>query len=151
MRFFISPLAFMLAASVFACGSGKTAGNTSPSPSQMTVFVRPDGQANGGRVFYLVVKEVDESQLSKETYEKVEAMVPQGDLDSDVLGIYAVVPGQELKIVLRKPPYLSTGFYLLLTEPEDRWRVLVRQPIGNKYNLWIGKDRVSIAPRMSSW
>lgn len=134
--------------SLCACGGSS---KRLDAPPLMTVVVRPDPSANDGRSFYLIVKEVDEAQFARDTYEKIEAIVPQDNRDPDVIGVYAVSPGTDLRLTMRRPSYRPAGFYLLLTQPEDTWKVLLPMPVGKRYNLWVGKDRASITRRMSTW
>lgn len=145
---FLAVLALVLAVSASACGTKKQL----LAPRIMTVFVRPDAAANDGRVFFMVVKEVDASQLSADTYSEIEKIVLEDDPGPEILGVFSLIPGQERQIYLKKPGYRPAGFYFLFTDPEDRqWKLLLPQPIGLKYNLKITKDKASINRRMSSW
>jgi hypothetical protein len=140
-------IALFLALCTTACGPKKAP----VPPPLLTVYIQPDRSANNGRVFWMVVKEVDEDQFASDTYDKIEAAFLADERDPDVLGVCSVTPGQKRRITVSRPIYRSAGFYFLFTEPGDNWKVLLRHPIGTKHDLIIGKNKASVTKRMSSW
>ena len=140
-------VAAILAVCLCACAPKKP----SQAPLIMTIHIKPDKSANNGEIFWMVIKEVDDDQFSNDTYEMIESTFLAYERGPDVLGVCSVVPGEERQITVIRPSYRPAGFYLLLTEPQDHWKVLLRQPIGSKYDLRVEKYKASVAKRMSSW
>jgi len=140
-------VAVILAVCLCACGPKKP----SLAPLIMTIHIKPDKSANSGGIFWMVVKEVDENQFSNDTYEMIESIFLADERGPDVLGVCSVVPGEERQITVIRPSYRPAGFYFLLTDPHEYWKVLLKQPVGSKYDLRIEKYKASVAKRMSSW
>ena len=137
----------ILAMCMTACGPKKIP----LTPLHVSVYIQPDPSANNGRVFWMVIKEVDENQFANDTYAMIESLFVADEWSPDVLGACYVVPGEKRQITVSRPSYGHAGFYFLFTEPQDSWKVLLRQPVGSKYDLRIGKNKASVAKRMSSW
>lgn len=132
-----------------ACGGGAKAPLTMP---KLQLVVQPHRTANGGEVFYLVIKEVNEKSFAADTYEAIASLVSADRMESEVLGVFPLIPGQQQKIYTEKPSHNSLGLYFLFTNPEDgNWKRMMRQPLAGKYNVLIDKDKVTVKERLGAW
>lgn len=136
-----------LAIALVACGPKKPA----LTPLQMWITIQPDASANSGKVFWMVIKEVDENQFANDTYDRIESTFLAEDWGPDVLGVFPVVPGTERRITITRPTFRHAGFYFLFTEPREYWKVILKQPIGTNYDLRIEEYKASVSRRMSAW
>ncbi|MHC1724564.1 MAG: hypothetical protein AB9866_00825 [Syntrophobacteraceae bacterium] len=138
----------ILALCTAACGPKKP----SLFPLIMIVDIRPSPSANKGEIFWMVIKEVDENQFSHDSYEAIESIVQADDWGPDVLAVCPVIPGQNKRITINKPTYRPAGFYFTFTEPQEYWKVLLRQPLkSSKYRLHIEQYKAYLEPFGSTW
>jgi len=140
-------VAVVLALCMTACGSKKPP----LTPLLMKVYVQPDPSANNGAAFWMVIKEVDENQFHSDTYDQIEATFLEDEWGPEVIGAFPIVPGENRQITVTRPSYRPAGFYFLFTDPKEHWKLLLKQPVGTKYDLHIGKYKASVSKRMSSW
>lgn len=139
----------VLALCMTACG---THGKKLPLlPLKMTVDVRTEPAVNNGEVFWMIVKEVEEDQFARDTYEEIESNVLANQWGPDVLNVSAVVPGGSHKITIQKPTYRPAGFYFLFSWQQYYWKVLIPQPVGSKFRLHIEPHRAYIEPLKGTW
>lgn len=118
------------------------------TPLAMTLDVRSDPAVNNGEVFWMVVKEVDENEFSYDSYDAIAAIVASDTWGPDVLTVCSIVPGRERRLIINQPTYRSAGFYFLFSNPQEYWKVLTHQPIGNhavlhieQYKAWVTSTR----------
>lgn len=106
----------------------------------MLLNIQCDPAANGGQVFYLVVRSVTDRQFLSDTYQSVASLVFAEPPDPAVLGSHAIVPGRRQAIKMVQPTQNALGFYFMFTEPGDQWKRMVSQPVASTYNIRVGGD-----------
>lgn len=116
-----------------------------PPPPQMTISLHSTIQTNGGQLFYLLMRTVNEKQFLADTYQGVADLVFADPPDSSVLGTQVIFPGLDQTFKVVQPVQNSVGFYFLFTNPGDQWKRLVSQPLANAYVIDIDGDRVDIS------
>ncbi|MEN6439498.1 MAG: hypothetical protein ABFD97_13065 [Syntrophobacter sp.] len=139
----------ILALCMTACGGHKR--QLPLIPLKMTVDISTDPAVNNGEVFWMVVREVDADQFSRDTYEEIESNVLANEWGPDVLNVCAVVPGGTHKITIPKPMYRPAAFYFLFSWQQDYWKVLLPQPVKSKCRLHIEQHRAYIEPLKGTW
>lgn len=140
----------LLAMSLAACGHHRNQYIPKP-PVRLTILLHPDFSANNGEVFWVVIKEVDDTRFSNDTYEEIESILSADEWQPDVLSVVDVVPGEERRVSVVKPYQRHVGFYFLVTDPRYCWKALLRNPIGSKCRVRIGQYDAVIDSVGGSW
>lgn len=113
-------------------------GSSSPKPPPMlSLSVDAQSSANGGKLFYFLVRNVNEKQFVLDTYQEVAKKAFADPPDPSVLGVYTVVPGNHQDLSLPKPNQGQTALYFLFTQPGTHWKTLLSEPLADAYSLHI--------------
>jgi hypothetical protein len=130
--FYILPL--LAAALLSACAGG-------PEPPPPLKFnVRAEYQANNGRLFYLLIRGVNEKQFMLESYQDIAAKAFADPPDPSVLGVFSVVPGSKQECTVTQPAQGTVALYFLLTQPGQQWKRLLSTPLDDEYDIEVGAD-----------
>lgn len=120
--------------------------NSGPTPPPPVVFdVTAEYQANGGNLFYLLVRSVNEKQFMTESYQDVASKAFADPPDPTVLGVFSVVPGKEQEYTVSQPATGSVALHFLFTQPGPQWKKLLALPLADEYDVNVSANsQVSI-------
>jgi hypothetical protein len=135
----LAPLLLLLAFT----GCGHT-----PEPPDLRRFLTfqsfPD--TNLGRPFYVVVREVDESQFLTQTYSSLaRSTFPKSD-DETTRAVHFATPGKREQVVVEVPEDKAFAIYALFTSPGDPWKVLLPPPLERSYHFVLDRGTIRQAP-----
>jgi len=124
----------LAAALLGACASGPEP----PPPLKFDVVADPS--ANGGRLFYFMVRGVNEKQFMLDSYQDIAGKAFADPPDPAVLGVFSVVPGAEQEYTVVKPAQGTVALYFLLTQPGTQWKRLLSVPLADEYDVAVAAD-----------
>ena len=110
--------------------------------SRMHFRVTSIPETNHGRAVHAVIRSVTPQEFLTDSYEKMSDMAYSKPKADGVLRSFAIVPGQIKHVRLEKEREKAVGIYFLFSKPGEQWKLLLPQPIGRKYNLYLNKDSV---------
>lgn len=126
----------VLVASIVGCG-----GKHVPPP-EILFTVDSDDETNDGQPFYCAIRSVNANQFLTEGYDGVANMLFANPPNPSVLASFVILPGEEQEIKIKKPGKNDLGFYCFFTEPGDPWKVRLDQPLGEEYQVELGKNNI---------
>jgi hypothetical protein len=71
--------------------------------------------------------------------------------NSSVLASFVILPGEEQELKINKPGKNDLGFYCFFTEPGDPWKIKLDQPLGEEYEIELGKNNILEAEKNGGW
>ncbi|GIW70589.1 MAG: hypothetical protein KatS3mg102_0131 [Planctomycetota bacterium] len=128
------PLVLALAAAAIAgggCASGRA-----------TLRIEAAAQTNDGRPLYMVLRAVDGAEFVTETYEDIAARVFAAPPDPSIIRADVVYPGMVRAIAFDPPERKPIGVYFLFTEPGDRWKTMLQQPLPSTVEIRLGPNTI---------
>ena len=125
---------------VIACVSG--CGKKQVPPPQIKFTIKSKDDTNGGRPFYLTIRNVNANQFLTDTYQGVADMIFSDPPSPTVLAAQAIVPGEKQKIKVPKPDQNDVGIYCFFTDPSDPWKILLQQPLADKYKIVLDLNKI---------
>jgi hypothetical protein len=132
-------LPLSLAALLSACAGGPE------PPPPMQFDVNAEYPANGGRLFYLLVRSVNEKQFMLDGYQDIADKAFADPPDPTVLGVFSVVPGTEMEFTVTQPAQGPVALYFLLTQPGPQWKKLLSPPLEDEYDVAIpANNRIKV-------
>ena len=124
-------LAFLLIVFAFSgCG-----GNSHLMRSKVSLRIKPELNANNGRPFYIVIREVNKTSFLIDGYDEIAEMVYADQQEESLITWCVILPGKENKIKFAKPEKSDLGVYGLFTQPGDNWKIMINKPLGSKYEI----------------
>jgi len=132
---------------VLLSASGCSGRPKTPKPPMMTLNIMPEASANGGQVFYMLVRSTNQKQFLTDGYQTIASLVFTDPADPSVLGVFPVFPDRQQKVKVVQPDQNPVAFYFLFTNPSEQWRQLAPQPLGVQYDIYIEKETVTLTPR----
>lgn len=111
-------------------------------PPQITFTINSSEDTNQGRLFYVAIRSVNSNQFMVETYQGAASMIYTDPPDTSVLARQVILPGEKQKIKVVKPDQNQVGLYFFFTDPGDPWRVMIEQPLEDKYKIALDKNRI---------
>lgn len=127
-------------ASVISGVSG--CGKKQVAPPQIKFTIKSKDNTNAGRPFYIAIRNVNANQFLTDTYQGVAEEIFSDPPSPSVLAAQAIVPGEKLKIKVPKPDQNDVGIYCFFTDPSDPWKVLLQQPLADKYKIVLDMNRI---------
>ncbi len=128
----------ILVISTFIGGCGKKR----IPPPQITFTIKSNEETNQGRLFYVAIRSVNSNQFLIETYQGAASMIYTDPPDPSILARRVILPGEKQKIKVVKPDQNQVGLYFFFTDPGDPWRVMIEQPLDDKYKIALDKNRI---------
>ncbi len=102
---------------------------------KMTIHIKSGSGVNEGRTFYVVARAVDKQVFLTESYEMVVDKVFANPPSEDVLAAVPVIPGVPRELMIKKPEEAGVAVYCLFSEPGERWKMMLSQPLFSEYDL----------------
>ena len=124
--------------SVFFAGCG----NKHVPPPQIVFTIESEKEANEGQPFHCAIRSVNAKQFLTEGYDGVANMLFANPPDSTVIATFVILPGEEQELKINKPDQNDLGFYCFFTQPGDPWKVRLEQPLGEEYEISLGKNKI---------
>jgi len=124
--------------SVLVIGCGKK----HVPPPQIVFTIESEGEANDGQPFHCAIRSVNAKQFLIEGYDGVANMLFANPPNSTVLATLVILPGEEQELKINKPGQNDLGFYCFFTQPGDPWKVRLQQPLGEEYEISLGKNKI---------
>jgi hypothetical protein len=125
-----------LIAGVSGCGKKQI------SPPKIKFTIKSQDDTNAGRPFYIAIRNVNANQFLTDTYQGVAEKIFSDPPSPSVLAAQAVVPGEKLKIKVLKPDQNDVGIYCFFTDPSDPWKILLQQPLADKYKILLDVNKI---------
>ena len=125
-----------LVAGAGGCGKKQVA------PPQIKFTIKSKDDTNAGRPFYIAIRNVNANQFLTDTYQGVAEKIFSDPPSPSVLAAQAIVPGEKLKIRVLKPDQNDVGIYCFFTEPSDPWKILLQQPLADKYKIVLDLNKI---------
>ncbi len=126
----------VLVSSIAGCGKKHI------PPPEIEFTIASEYETNDGQPFYCAIRSVNANQFLSEGYDDVAYMLFANPPNSTVLASFAILPGEEQEIKINKPDKNALGFYCFFTEPGDPWKVKLDQPLGEEYEISLGKNKI---------
>ena len=121
-------------------------------PPQIVFTIESEKGANEGQPFHCAIRSVNAKQFVTEGYDGVANMLFANPPDSTVLATLVILPGEEQKLKVNKPDQNDLGFYCFFTQPGDPWKVRLEQPLGEEYEVSLGKNKILQTEKVTgSW
>lgn len=130
--------ALLGALALLACGLGP--GCASPD---VTLEVTSRPQTNAGRPLYVVLRSVDPADFASESYDSIARRVFARPRDESILGSQVIFPGVDAEVVIQKPERYPLAIYFLFTDPGDRWKRSVSQPLPDHVEVELGEREIA--------
>ncbi|MCK5798644.1 MAG: hypothetical protein KAI47_15735 [Deltaproteobacteria bacterium] len=112
-----------------------------------TIYLKSEGQLNGGRPLYVVVRTVDEQSFLADTYGKLAKVVTASPRDADVLKVLLLWPEAKNEVTIEVPTDKAIGLYCLFTHPGNQWKVLFPSPMASNVHLRLVRGNVMVDRR----
>ena len=106
------------------------------------IEVQSSDKTNGGRPLYMMVRTVDSRALLSEDYAAASALVFTHPPDKSVQKVQTVLPGKPLVLNLPRPEETELALYFFFTQPGDKWRVPLNQPLPSDVMVELGGSNV---------
>lgn len=103
----------------------------------MTFVVESKRDTNKGQPFYIVFRSVNVNEFLTQTYQDVAGLIFAKPGDPSLLGVQLVIPGKKFEITIEQPAKNSLGVYGFFTEPGDKWKMMIAQPLKKKYLIYL--------------
>ncbi len=110
-------------AALAGCGGKQTA---EPMPMLEIAIVSED-TTNSGRPFYVLVRTVTPEVFRETTYQEAVGLVTAPD--ASIVANLVVFPGRDAAVTIETPDAGDLAIYLMLTEPDSRWRRFFERPL----------------------
>ncbi len=117
-------------------------GNKHIPPPQIVFTIESENEANDGQPFHCAIRSVNAKQFLTEGYDGVANILFANPPDSTVLATIVILPGDEQELQINKPDQNDLGFYCFFTQPGDPWKVRLEQPLGEEYEISLGKNEI---------
>jgi hypothetical protein len=113
------------------------------STSQISVYVDSSPETNEGRPLYMVVRAVEASKFATDTYESISRSVFARPADDTIIRADVIYPGAEREVIVEKPVDVPLSIYFLFTDPGDRWKTRVLQPVPDDVEILLGENEIA--------
>ena len=110
--------------------------------TSLRLEVQSSEKTNGGRPLYMMVRAVDSRALLTEDYASASALVFTHPPDKSVQKVQTVLPGKPLVLNLPRPEETELALYFFFTQPGDKWRVPLNQPLPSDVVVELGGSNV---------
>jgi hypothetical protein len=124
--------ALALSASLLAGCGPKTPGIEVQAPSNV----------NGGRPIYMLVRAIDPTTFTADSYHAVAAKVTA--TDDSVLRTEVIYPGTTPRFELTEPAKGQVAVYFFFTNPGGDWKMLLDKPLPKTVSVKLSKDRIKM-------
>ncbi|ODN42210.1 hypothetical protein [Piscirickettsia litoralis] len=95
--------------------------------------------SNNAKVFYVMVKATDKNGFLTDSYDTLYNQL----FTSATLYRSVIKPGQTLTADIPVTTSKDFGVYFFFTNPTDRWKVLITQPIPDDYTVKLGVNGIT--------
>jgi ABC-type Fe3+-hydroxamate transport system substrate-binding protein len=106
------------------------------------IEVQSNEKTNGGRPLYMMVRTVDSRALLSEDYAQASALVFTHPPDKSVQKVQTLLPGKPVTLNVPRPEESELALYFFFTQPGDKWRVPLNQPIPSDVVVELGGSNV---------
>lgn len=113
------------------------------APKPRNIVIRSGQDANQGRHFVVLVRQVDEKEFFLDTYRKIAAMAFPAAKDATVLQMGMVWPGRAEKLTVTLPGDQPFAVYALFTSPGEPWKLFVTPPLAKDYEFLIEGNTIT--------
>ncbi|WP_148037438.1 hypothetical protein ACGP04_04195 [Piscirickettsia salmonis] len=128
-------IVFLLALTITGCSLFAT------KQKKMHLTIDSAELSNNAKVFYVMVKPVDKNEFLTDSYD-----VLYNELFTSVALYRSVIkPGQTLTTDIPVTTSKDFGIYFFFTNPTDRWKLLINQPIPSDYKIKLGVNGITDA------
>ena len=110
--------------------------------TSVRIEVQSSEKTNGGRPLYMMVRTVDSRALLSEDYASASALVFTHPPDKSVQKVQTVLPGKPVVLNLPRPEESELALYFFFTQPGDKWRVPLSQPLPSDVMVELGGSNV---------
>lgn len=110
--------------------------------TSVRIEVQSSEKTNGGRPLYMMVRMVDSRALLSEDYASASALVFTHPPDKSVQKVQTVLPGKPVVLNLPRPEESELALYFFFTQPGDKWRVPLSQPLPSDVMVELGGSNV---------
>ena len=117
-------------------------GNKHVPPPQIVFTIESESEANDGQPFHCAIRSVNAKQFLTEGYDGVANILFANPPDGTILATIVILPGDEQELKINKPDQNDLGFYCFFTQPGDPWKVKLEQPLGEEYEISLGKNEI---------
>lgn len=111
-------------------------------PPQILFAIKSKDDTNDGRLFYVAIRSVKANQFLIESYQGAAGMIFTDTQNSSILATRAILPGEKKEIKVIKPDQHEVGVYCFFTKPGDPWKILLEQPLREKYEIVLDNNRI---------
>jgi predicted component of type VI protein secretion system len=134
------PGAVMLVAAGLGLGCSQ---KHASAPKMETVRMRiaTADDANRGTALHVLVRETSKTDYPRVDYEDV-ANTLLAESDPKTIDWLVVLPGQQREVVLQHAKGTSIAVYFMFTEPGQRWKQLLDDPV-KQVEFLVGRDQIS--------
>jgi hypothetical protein len=112
-------------------------------PPLLKVVVHTSPGANDGQPFYVVFQAVNEKEFTTQSYRAASDIA--FTTGPGVLATTVVLPDREQSIAIPSQDKDEVAAYFLLTHPGRSWKVLLPQPLADKYVISVVANEVEIS------
>jgi len=128
---------------VLAIASACATAPKAPSrPPPLKVVVRASPDANDGQPFYVVFQAVSEKEFTAESYRAASDIAFTNG--PGVLTTALVLPDRDLSVSIPSQDKDGVAAYFLLTHPGRSWKVLLPQPLADKYVVSVVASEIAV-------
>jgi len=106
------------------------------------IEVQSNEKTNGGRPLYMMVRTVDSRALLSEDYAQASALVFTHPPDKSVQKVQTLLPGKPVTLNVARPEESELALYFFFTQPGDKWRVPLNQPLPSDVVVELGGSNV---------
>jgi predicted component of type VI protein secretion system len=129
----------LLAAGLGAGCSQKHAAAPKMETVRMRIATADD--ANRGTALHVLVRETSKTDYPRVDYEDG-ANTLLAESDPKTIDWLVVLPGQQREVVLEHPKGTAIAVYFMFTEPGQRWKQLLDDPV-KQVEFLVGRDQIS--------
>jgi hypothetical protein len=112
-----------------------------PKMESVRMRIATSDDANRGTALHVLVRETSKTDYPRVDYEDV-ANTLLAESDPKTIDWLVVLPGQQREVVLEHPKGTSIAVYFMFTEPGQRWKQLLDEPV-KQVEFLVGRDQIS--------
>lgn len=129
-----------LGASTLACGSSSPRAPSAPPPPVLHVRSKP--LTNGGKTFYVMVREADSKSITL-SYDEASSKLFADPPDPAVVASQPLFPGTDATLSLEGGGgKKDLVVYFFFTDPSPKWRLPIRRPLPAEVSVEFGASQI---------
>ena len=115
--------------------AGGCASDGPAPPAPVTLYVDPDARSNDGKLFYMVIRNVNDKQFIDDNYDAVAMKAFPSVEDPALLAVHPIFPGEKKSVTITGPVKGTIAIYMMLTNPGSYWRSKLELPLDDGYTI----------------